>query len=140
MPPKKKKEKKEKKPAYLPHNRFPFKKDIPYSEHLEWIRFGEIDMTFLILVLRLLVFGVIMMYSASYAWAIKDNVAPDYYFKRQLFMAGLGLAIMMVVSSRLFDYHILTNNKLNKLFFGFCSVLMSGSRNIYCRRKALDRP
>jgi len=124
MPPKKKKEKKEKKPSYLPYNHSLFKKGIPHSEHLENIRFGEIDITFLILVLILLVFGVIMMYSASYAWAIKDNVAPDYYFKRQLFMAGVGLAIMMVVSSRLFDYHLLTNNTINKAFFAFCSVLM----------------
>lgn len=125
MPEKKRKKKTrpEKKP-FLPNNKTLFKGLMPKSEYLSRIRIGEIDIPFLILILVLLVFGVVMMYSASYAWAIKDNVAPDYYFKHQLMMAGIGLVIMIFVSSKLFDYHLLKNPAVNLGFFGLCVVLM----------------
>ncbi|MCI7768198.1 MAG: putative lipid II flippase FtsW [Oscillospiraceae bacterium] len=122
-----KKPRKEKK-VFLPNNKALFKglipKDPGFAAHLNRIRIGDIDIPFFILVFVLLVFGVIMMYSASYAWAIKDNVAPDYYFKHQLQMAGIGLVIMALVSSKLFDYHILKNPYVNLSFFFICTALM----------------
>lgn len=91
----------------LANNKTWFKALMPKSRYLENIRIGEIDLTFLFLVLVLLVFGMIMMYSASYALAIHDNKPQDFYFKKQLFMAAIGLVVMMYLSSRRFDYHIL---------------------------------
>lgn len=124
MPEKKQKKNRPEKKSFLPNNKTFFKGLMPRSEYLSRIRIGEIDIPFLILVLVLLVFGVVMMYSASYAWAIKDNVAPDYYFKHQLLMAGIGLGFMMFISSRKFDYHLLKNPAVNMGFFGLCIVLM----------------
>lgn len=122
-----KKPRKEKKP-FLPNNKTLFKglmpKDAEFIAHLNRIRIGDIDIPFFILVFVLLVFGVIMMFSASYAWAIKDNVAPDYYFKHQAMMAGIGLVSMAFFAGRLFDYHILKNPAVNIGFFWLCVVLM----------------
>ena len=124
MPEKSKKKKRADKKAFLPNNKAFFKGLMPKSEYLSKIRIGEIDIPFMIIILVLLVFGVIMMYSASYAWAIKDNVAPDYYFKHQLGRAVAGLVLMMVIASKRFDYHILRNPAVNLGFFVLCVILM----------------
>lgn len=70
-------------------------------------RMVGVDAPMVIIILVLLVFGTISMFSAGYAWAIADDVAGDYYFKRQLMMVGIGLVIMTGMS--FFDYHFLQN-------------------------------
>ena len=64
---------------------------------------GKIDITFTFIIMILIVFGVVMMYSAGYAWAIDENLDGDYYFKRQAAFALAGLVGMFVVS--FIDYH-----------------------------------
>lgn len=108
----------------LANNKTWFKALMPKSRYLENIRIGEIDLTFLFLVLVLLVFGMIMMYSASYALAIHDNKPQDFYFKKQLFMAAIGLVVMMYLSSRRFDYHILRSPLVANGLFVICILLM----------------
>ena len=108
----------------LANNKTWFKALMPKSRYLENIRIGEIDLPFLFLVLVLLVFGMIMMYSASYAWAIHDNNPQDFYFKKQLFMAAIGLVVMMYLSSRKFDYHILRSPLVANGLFVICILLM----------------
>lgn len=67
-------------------------------------RQGEIDLPFLIIVMVLLVMGIVMMFSASYASAtLIDGVEGTFYVKRQLGMAGVGLVGMFVLS--FWDYH-----------------------------------
>ena len=123
-----KSKKREKKPRLKYHNNKTwFKFLMPqkeYGAYLEKVRVGEIDIPFLILILVLLVFGLIMMYSASYAWAISDGLSQDYYFKRQLMMAAIGLAIMIYVASPLFDYHIIKNPVITFGLFILCVILM----------------
>ena len=65
---------------------------------------------FLILsALALLVFGLVMVYSASFVWAFtNDAIGNDsmYYFKRQLFSVGVGLVAMLlatVISYRIWN-------------------------------------
>lgn len=118
------KQPKQKPPKRLQNNKTFFKFLMPKSSYLENIRVGEIDIPFLILILVLLVFGLIMMYSSSYAWAISEDLAPDYYFKRQLMMAGIGLASMIFLASPFFDYHIFKHPAITFGFFGVCIVLM----------------
>lgn len=122
--PKAHKKQKEPKQKRLANNKTIFKRFMPKNKYLEDIRIGEIDISFLILVLILLVFGMIMMYSASYAWAIHDNNPQDYYFKRQLFMAAIGLVAMAFLSSRFFDYHILRSTAISNTIFVICIVFM----------------
>ncbi|MGN0641767.1 MAG: FtsW/RodA/SpoVE family cell cycle protein [Huintestinicola sp.] len=84
------------------------------------IHVGEIDVTFLIIVMILLVIGVIMMYSASYAWALNDGFPSDYYFVHQVQMALLGVGIMIIAC--FFDYHWI--KKFTFVVFIGCLVLM----------------
>ena len=70
---------------------------------------GPMDLPFLALVLLLTAVGLIMLLSASYASAyynldasVNTGGDPYYYFKRQLFYAMLGVAVMFAVSK--FDY------------------------------------
>ena len=65
---------------------------------------GNIDLTFLALVLTLLVCGLVLMFSASYAYAYYYEGNSFHYITRQLVWAGLGLGAMAFLST--WDYHI----------------------------------
>ncbi|MBQ5973733.1 MAG: FtsW/RodA/SpoVE family cell cycle protein, partial [Oscillospiraceae bacterium] len=68
-------------------------------------RFYGVDVPFLVISMILLGVGLIMMYSASYAWAIYDEGDPNYYINRQIIFALLGLAAMTAIV--FFDYRIM---------------------------------
>lgn len=63
------------------------------------------DAPMVVIILIMLVFGIIMMFSAGYAYAINEGLEGDYYFKRQSIMAIIGLVGMFIIS--FIDYHIL---------------------------------
>lgn len=66
-------------------------------------KWGNIDIPFLCIVLVLLVIGVVMMFSASYAWAVSEGRPGTYYASKQIFFAVIGLIAMFVLSY--WDYH-----------------------------------
>lgn len=71
------------------------------------------DFSFYVIVLILLAFGLIMLFSATYASA-KHSYGDSYYFvKRQLIFAGLGFAAMIVLS--FIDYHIFAQKIILKI-------------------------
>ena len=79
--------------------------------------FSKIDRSFLILVLVLLGFGLMMMFSASYAWGLELGDGY-FYIKKQAVFAVFGLLVMWVAS--IVDYH----NYLNtKVAFGFFTAM-----------------
>ncbi len=59
---------------------------------------GMVDMPFLVLVILLVIIGVIMMFSASYASAYATENSSTYYFARQGLFAVAGIGIMLFVS------------------------------------------
>ena len=63
----------------------------------------KIDSQMLILTLLLILVGLIMLFSASYAIAIEDFNDPYHYVTRQGIFAAVGIAAMWVMSY--FDYH-----------------------------------
>ncbi len=65
---------------------------------------GGIDLTFLVLVVMLLVFGLIMMFSASYANAFYYENDSFHWISRQLVWAVLGVGVMAVFAT--WDYHV----------------------------------
>jgi cell division protein FtsW len=65
---------------------------------------GAPDLPFLLLVLTLVGFGLVMLYSASYAVALYRRNDAYAYIRPQLLYAALGLAAMGVASR--VDYHI----------------------------------
>jgi len=81
---------------------------------------GGLDVTFLILVLVLLTFGLVMLFSASYAYAYYNDGDSFYYIKRQLFFALAGVAAMLVISR--INYKIF--QKYSLLLFGGSLVLL----------------
>ena len=68
-----------------------------------WVR-SCFDYPLFTIVTILLAFGIIMMFSASYATAFTETGDSMYYLKRQAVFAIGGLAIMMILST--IDYHI----------------------------------
>ena len=73
------------------------------EESQEKIVTGPMDLPFFIIIMVLLVMGIIMMFSAGYAWAIAEGYDGTYYVKRQFANAAVGLVLMLIAS--LVDYH-----------------------------------
>ena len=66
---------------------------------------GSLDMPFLIILLIIVAFGLVMLFSASYANAYYYRNDSFHYIKRQLIFAVAGLVMMFIISK--IDYHIL---------------------------------
>lgn len=58
----------------------------------------QMDLPFLFLTVLLVMVGVIMMFSASYARAYQEEGNSTYYFTRQLFFAAVGIAGMLGIT------------------------------------------
>jgi len=61
------------------------------------------DVPLVLTVLALVVFGLIMLYSASFDFSFNEYGSPTYMFARQMRWLGLGIALAFVLS--IFDYH-----------------------------------
>ena len=69
----------------------------------KWVRSG-FDYPLFTIVIVLLAFGIIMMFSASYPTAFSETGDSMYYLKRQAVFAIGGLIIMLLLSG--IDYHM----------------------------------
>lgn len=78
------------------------------------------DITFLVLVLLLLTFGLVMLFSASYAYAYYHEGNSFHYIARQLVFAVAGVVAMIIVS--MIDYHIL--HRFTWIILGISIVLL----------------
>lgn len=80
------------------------------------------DMPFFFLVLVLLVIGLIMMFSAGFAFA-NATLGDSYYFlKRQVIWAVIGIVAMFLISY--FDYHHLHKAAVVVLGVGFLGLIL----------------
>lgn len=70
---------------------------------------GGMDMEFIIILFIILLFGLIMVASASSVTALYRQGDSLYFLKKQLLMAVLGVVGMLVLSK--FDYHLLCSGK-----------------------------
>ena len=64
--------------------------DLPENKGRRQVRLG-LDVMLLLLVITLIIFGLVMVYSASWDFAYRATGDPTYTFKRQLIWLGLGL-------------------------------------------------
>ncbi len=81
---------------------------------------GKIDITFLSLVLILLTIGLVMLFSASYAYSY-ENYGNSYKFIiRQSIFAALGIGVMFITSK--IDYHFW--RKISWLIFAGSTFLL----------------
>lgn len=85
------------------------------------IRSG-MDLPFLFLVLTLLIIGLIMLFSASFANALYRHGSSYFFISRQAFFAVLGVAAMIVISY--FDYHHLHKFAIPILLIAYASLVL----------------
>lgn len=79
------------------------------------------DYSLLAIVIFLMCFGLIMLYSASSYSAQVENGNSMHYFLRQAFFYGLGFVGMLITSK--IDYHVFA--KLGKWAYGFSFIFMA---------------
>jgi cell division protein FtsW len=74
---------------------------LTFSFSRNWARGADVPL--LLTVVALLVFGLIMLYSASFDFSFSEYGSATYMFNRQVRWLGLGLLLALILS--LFDYH-----------------------------------
>ena len=62
-----------------------------------------VDLPLLVTIIALIIFGLVMMFSASWDYSLSQYGSPLYMFERQLMWLGLGLAVAVGLSY--FNYH-----------------------------------
>lgn len=80
------------------------------------------DYDLVLVIVFLICFGLVMLYSTSFYEAAADFGSGLYYFKRQAMIAGAGV-LMMLLIARWVDYRICVG--FSPLFFWFSIGLMS---------------
>lgn len=78
----------------------------------KWFTTGAIDIPFFAITIALLTIGLIMLFSASYPYALQKFGDSYYYFKRQLIFAIVGVVVMLIVSKLNYRKLILINYPL----------------------------
>ena len=90
---------------------------------------GTPDFVLLGLLILIVAFGVVMVYSASYDYATTKGWTATHFAKKQLEFGLIGIAVMLWVTFR-FDYHICTNRGLVQWFYGISVILAISVRFI----------
>lgn len=83
---------------------------------------GSIDTVFLVLVLVLFTFGIVMMYSASYAFSEANKGGSEVLLHSQLQRGLIGFICMAVLSK--LDYKFLNGRPALWVFFGTVGLLV----------------
>ena len=103
------------------------KKDLVTDNDIIRIR-GDMDRSFLVLVIILICFGSVMVFSASYAYALASKGNSYFFIEKQLKFAAGGMLLMLGVS--LFDYEIVkkcTNFYFISVTIALVLVLVMGT-------------
>ena len=85
-------------------------------------RYGEGDFGVLITTLILCVFGIIMVYSASYYTALSKYGDPHYYLRNNLMWMAIGWVVFLVFSQM--DYHFWGKMALPAIIVAFVTLLL----------------
>lgn len=80
------------------------KKSKKAAKEKSGIKKSGLDLPFLVLVVVILMIGLVMLFSASYAYAYFNKGQDSFYFiKRQAFFAVIGIIAMIILAK--IDYH-----------------------------------
>lgn len=85
------------------HSEQPRRRSKPKKEKITFaksdiITTGAIDIPFFALVIALVTIGLVMLFSATYPYALQNRGDSYYFFKRQLIFAVIGIVAMIVMS------------------------------------------
>lgn len=85
---------------------------------------GVMDLSFFLIVITLLVIGIVMMFSASYAKALNESggTTGTSYATRQMMMGAIGVGCMFFFS--FFDYRHFANPKIAISSYIGCVILL----------------
>lgn len=106
------------------------------SEIKKLFHIGSIDVIFCCIVFLLFAFGLVMMYSASYAFAAAQEGNANAYLIRQLIFGLLGIAAMFIVS--FVDYRIF-NSWFTPFIIAPVSILLLIAAFIQNRGSSIKR-
>ena len=67
------------------------------------VRVHSLDLPLIVIIIALIIFGMVMMFSASWDYSLIQYGSPMYMFERQLLWLAVGLAAACLLA--LFDYH-----------------------------------
>ncbi|MBR5315059.1 MAG: FtsW/RodA/SpoVE family cell cycle protein [Clostridia bacterium] len=112
------KQEQKKRPAKRPR----IKRDIVKDNDIVRIK-GDMDRSFLILVIVLICFGSVMVFSASYAYALAKYGNSYYFIEKQIGFVAVGLIGMLIVAN-VADY-ILVKKFTNLYFFTVVAMLIA---------------
>jgi cell division protein FtsW len=109
-------------PAALPH---PKKMRKARKEIIKREReiLPKFDFPFFTIVIVLLAFGIVTMFSASYAYAFRMHGDSYYYVMRQLGFIGFGIVVMLFLSR--IDYHLMMKKFIVRLGAGITLGVMA---------------
>lgn len=82
---------------------------------------GKLDVSFLSFVLILLTVGLVMLFSASYAYSYEYYNNSYRFILKQAALGGVGVVLMFIVSK--IDYHIL--RKFSWLIYGVTFIMLA---------------
>lgn len=98
------------------------KKDIVKNNDIVRIK-GDMDRSFLIIVIVLICFGSVMVFSASYAYALASKGNSYYFIEKQISFVAIGALIMLGIANFV-DYRLM--RKLTPLAFWIvCGMLVA---------------
>ena len=83
---------------------------------------GDFDRPMFVIIMLLLCFGSVMVFSASYAYAYAQYGDSSYFIRRQLIFAGMGIAAMWGVSK----FHYKLFQKYTWWLFAISTLLLIG--------------
>lgn len=91
---------------------------------------GGIDIPFFALTMTLLTIGLVMLFSASYPYALQNDGDSYFYFKRQLMFAIAGVVIMIIVSKLNYRLLIVALKPLTAVTFGLLVLVLFHHTNV----------
>ena len=96
------------------------------------------DYSLFFLIIFLICFGLVMLYSTSAYNAMAKYGDPLYYLKRQMFAACLGIAAMTIISR--IDYHIWSNFSLLAYLLALflCTIVIFTGRESHGQARWLE--
>lgn len=107
-------------PVHRDGHRGMIKRDIVKDNDILHIK-GDMDRSFFVLVIVLLCFGSIMVFSASYAYALSSKGNSYYFIQRQIVFAVVGIIAMLFIAN-LIDYKVI--KALSVTIFAVICILL----------------
>lgn len=80
------------------------------------------DFILLGIIILIVAFGIIMVYSASFYYCTSKGWSPIFFARKQLMLGLVGIVAMLFITYK-FDYHICTNRTLVRAFYYISLVL-----------------